>query len=41
MTTASLNPCMSLNELHQLDISISRQLDDAAPRRTRKAAGCC
>ena len=28
MTTATLNPCMSLDVLMQLDVSVSRQIDE-------------
>ena len=37
MTTATLNPCMSLRDLMQLDHAISHQLDGQAPRPTPRA----
>lgn len=31
MQTSALNPTMSLNELRQLDVAISHQLDERSP----------
>jgi hypothetical protein len=31
MTTATLNPCLSLNDLVKLDISIGRQINETSP----------
>jgi hypothetical protein len=31
MTTATLNPCLSLADLIQLDVSIGRQIDETSP----------
>jgi hypothetical protein len=31
MTTAALNPCMSLADLVKLDVSIGRQIDETRP----------